>query len=193
MENFNEVFWAWLEKDVGVPFPLMQSLEKDDDWTFVVKIQGVVEAGLNHLLVSTISAPGMDAEKLRKLVAFLPAADERIGKIAFLNAFNLLTEDARLFVRLFANLRNDSVHKISNFGFTLRGLLDGLESAQKKNWKRALASWVGDSSSDDIKDTAFKHPREAIWNCCAAIMIHSRKGQLSSEERMALHDLLMRV
>jgi hypothetical protein len=94
--EFDEIFGGWLEKSVGIPRSLFASLDTDDDWTFVIKMHGVLEAGLNHLLLTRLFS-SENPDKLSRLVAQLDTSDPRKGKLAFIKAYDLLPPD-NLFV-----------------------------------------------------------------------------------------------
>jgi hypothetical protein len=99
-EEFERLFGEWLEQSVGIPRRLWDSLDNDDDWTFVIKMHGILEAGLNHLLITRLGDWADDPNKLARIVSRLDTIDSQRGKIAFINAYGLLSPDARLFVKL---------------------------------------------------------------------------------------------
>src|ERR1700731_1022816 len=104
----------WVTKTVGISRQLLASLDHDDDWTFVIKMHGILEAVLNHLLLSRFDNPA-----LADIISKLETNNERTGKIAFINACDLLPENARGFIRLFSQLRNRAVHDVKNFDLNL--------------------------------------------------------------------------
>src|ERR1017187_2911197 len=118
-EEFNKNFAKWLNESVGISSKLLASLDNDDDWTFIIKMHGILEAGLNHLILSRLHEPNMV-----DVVSHLETNDRRSGKIAFIKAYNLLSDDACLFVRMLSEVRNRAVHDIKNFDLNLRTYLD---------------------------------------------------------------------
>jgi len=125
-----------LEQSVGVSRKLLDSLESDDDWTFLIKMHGILEAGLNHLLLTRLSNPD-----LSRIVAFLPTNDQRTGKLAFIKAYKLLSEEACLFVRVLSEVRNRAVHDVKNFDLNLVEYVRQLDANQRENWQIAMTSW----------------------------------------------------
>src|SRR5438046_2327348 len=124
---------AWIRDKVGIPGPLLNSLQFPDigdDWSFIIKIHGVIEAALNHMILGKLREP-----KLSNIVSRLETNDQRTGKMAFVKTLDLLPERSRTFVRLISELRNQLVHDIRNFDFTFDNFLSGLNKNQAKQWK----------------------------------------------------------
>jgi hypothetical protein len=46
--KFQQQLDNWLEHKAGISANLIDSLEKDSDWAFVIKIHGIMEVALNH-------------------------------------------------------------------------------------------------------------------------------------------------
>jgi len=155
-----------LEQSVGVSRKLLDSLESDDDWTFLIKMHGILEAGLNHLLLTRLSNPD-----LSRIVAFLPTNDQRTGKLAFIKAYKLLSEEACLFVRVLSEVRNRAVHDVKNFDLNLVEYVRQLDANQRENWQIAMTSWDKNKPIlASIKRVTLTHPRVAILNSCMSIM-----------------------
>jgi hypothetical protein len=171
-EEFNKNFAKWLNESVGISSKLLASLDNDDDWTFIIKMHGILEAGLNHLILSRLHEPNMV-----DVVSHLETNDRRSGKIAFIKAYNLLSDDACLFVRMLSEVRNRAVHDIKNFDLNLRTYLDSLDPQQQKNWKIALTSWSTSPLSQDLLNFALMFPRRAIYDSCMMIMTRSFQEQ----------------
>ena len=110
----SEFFEDWVTRRLGLTHSPLRSLENDDDWTFVIKMYAIVEAALNHLLMVCLNDP-----KLSEITAKLPTNDQRKGKMAFIKAYHLLSEDSCLFVRLFSDIRNSAVHDAKSFNLDL--------------------------------------------------------------------------
>lgn len=172
-----EKFGKWLLDSVGISADLLNSLETDDDWTFVIKTHGILEAGLNHLLLTKFGNP-----KLGETVSRLETNNARTGKIAFIKAFNLLSPEALLFVRLLSEVRNRAVHDVKHFNLKLETYLESLNKEQRDNWKTALTSWVVSRPiPEGVRDLAIKQARNGIYNSCMMIIIRSLEHQRAAE------------
>jgi hypothetical protein len=187
--EFNRDFRKWLSATPGISQKLLDSLDRDDDWTFVIKMHGILEAGLNHLILSRLHIPEA-IPKLADIVSRLETNDRRTGKMAFIKAYDLLPDDACMFVRVLSEIRNRAVHDIKNFDLDLVSYLQSLNKEQKQNWKVALTSWtVTKPVSHELLDFALKVPRNAIFNSCMMIMIrsyHARPERLMEAARQEL-------
>jgi len=71
----SELFEDWITRRLGLSQSPLRSLENDDDWTFVIKIHAIVEAGLNHLLKVRLNDP-----KLIKIVLKSSTQCEQCGQ-----------------------------------------------------------------------------------------------------------------
>ena len=172
----------WLQDNVGISRSLLDSLDADDDWTFVIKMHGILEAALNHLLLVRLDNP-----TLARTISRLETSNARTGKLAFIKAYGLLKDNACLFVQTLSEIRNRAVHDVKNFDLKLRNYLASLDSQQLKKWKTAMGSWIVGTPSELLLNFSVSHPRQAIFNCCMMIIITSYAEQLKAD---ALRDLL---
>jgi hypothetical protein len=165
---------GYLEESIGIPRKLLESLlNEDDDWTFIVKIHGIIETGLNHMLLVSLGHP-----ELRKIISKM---DTSSGKLAFIKALKLLPDDARMFVRVLSTVRNAAVHDTKNFTISLIEYEMGLDSEQRRNWKAGL----GFSNVESA--TIIADPRVASLHGCTLILAHALKHELLAVTKRQLH------
>jgi len=187
----SEFFENWVTRRLGLTHSPLRSLENDDDWTFVIKMHAVVEAALNHLLMVRLNDP-----KLSEIISQLPTNDERKGKMAFIKAYRLLSEDPCLFVRLFSKIRNTAVHDAKSFNLDLTKYVAALEDNEKPKWKRALSSWwvpfpdpqhkaaaQHEAAGQRHFESALDNPRESIFSSCIFIVSMAHVQDLNAESR----------
>jgi len=177
----HDTFLKWLTESLGISDALLGSLSSDDDWTFVIKLHGILEAGLNHLLLTHLDNP-----KLNRIVSKLETSNPQIGKIAFLKAYNLLPDEALKFIQLFSEIRNKAVHDIKNFDLNLVEHTKTLDGKQLRNWMTALASGLFPTTKiDDVDvpstDVVRDNPRYGIFCSCLAIMVRVLQHQIRTE------------
>src|SRR5882724_10809892 len=94
-----------LSRILGVATDFFAALEKNDDWTFVIKLHALVEAALNHLIIARIGEPS-----LQKFVSRLETSNDYAGKLAVIRALELLPEKQRKFIKELSTIRNAFVH-----------------------------------------------------------------------------------
>ncbi|MEY2538156.1 MAG: hypothetical protein QOG67_1896 [Verrucomicrobiota bacterium] len=176
-----DTFNNWLTDSVGISKTLLQSLKTDDDWTFVIKMHGILEAGLNHLLMVRL-----DDSRLSEVVSKMETNNSRTGKMAFVKAYDLLPDDSCSFVQVLSKIRNDAVHDIKNFDLNLVEYFKTFSSKKLKDWKTALASGLPPITNVDgieraSRDTVLENPRYAIFTGCMAIMFRILQRQTMAE------------
>jgi hypothetical protein len=176
-QSKSDEFTQWVYEKAGISKKLLDSLDDDDDWTFVIKMHGILETALNHLILGRLQITGA-VPKMADIIPQLDTNDRRTGKIAFIKAYDLLPDEACLFVRMLSEVRNRAVHDIKNFDLDLVKYLQGLNKEQKKNWKIALTSWMFTRPiSQNMLDLSLRVPRDAIFNSCMMILIVSFEVQ----------------
>jgi len=105
------------------------TLLKQNDWSFVIQCHSLIEAALGDALTHRAHT-----QSLRALFDQLPTSDARTGKVAFAEAYGLLSKDQGHFVRFMSTLRNSLVHRISNVGFTFRDHMAVLEANPPRSY-----------------------------------------------------------
>jgi hypothetical protein len=191
-------FEKWIRRTVGIPHSLLHSLESDDDWTFVIKMHAIVEAALNHLLMTRLNNP-----RVNDVIAKLATNDRRKGKIAFIKAYDLLPENSCLFVQVLSEVRNTAVHNPKNFNLDLTKYVAELKEDQRPKWKRALSSWwvpfpdpqheaaaQHEAAGKREFESALDNPRHSIFSSCIHILASAQVEQMNSEKRRNLQNKL---
>src|SRR5262245_52386097 len=80
-----------LQQEIGIDQFFLENLfNEPDDWSFVIKLNALVEATLTHLLTETLGRP-----ELRTAFANTDLANIRSGKLVFADALGLLGSDER--------------------------------------------------------------------------------------------------
>lgn len=159
---------TYLKESVGVPRKLLDAIRKedDDDWTFIIRIHALIEAGLNHMLLVALGRP-----ELRKIISKMPTAS---GKLEFIKALNLMPDGARKFIGVLSTLRNAAVHDITNFDISLRDYEKRLTPAQLKEWRLGLGFGKVD------EPLVISEPRFAIFHGCMLILTYALKHELDA-------------
>jgi hypothetical protein len=166
---FDSRFEAWLAASAGISRELMESLQQDNDWAFIIKMHGVMEAGLNHLIRSKLTEP-----ELASVIAHLETNNDKRGKLAFVKAYGLLSTHGISFVRVMSDLRNRAVHDVKNFNLNLDKYVDSFNQTQRTNWINAMLWWAGaelEKLDNNIRDLAIILPRESIYDGCMFMLM----------------------
>ncbi len=171
----------WLTNQVGISIELWDSLDGDDDWAFVIKAHGILEAALNHLILTEINRP-----ELRDFVARLDTLNKATGKSALLKALDLLPSEIRNFIRKFSELRNHAVHDVRNFNLNIVKYIRD-DQGELKSWKKALTCWcvvpgpdgkalLEGAMPEEFADLCVQTPRSSILYSCLLILGISLAG-----------------
>lgn len=157
----------------------MLSLIESDDWSMIIKSHALLESLVTELIVSRTEEP-----KLKALLERLPLSDDQIGKIKIAKDYDLLSSSERAFIRRFAVLRNQLVHKFENLDFDLVTCVQGLDTNQKKSWRNAF-TWYehGKNVENSWSDATISNPKLAVWLSVymfvslTAVKIYELKGR----------------
>jgi hypothetical protein len=157
-EVFDEVM-SELRAGLHGPLKFLGSLSKDDDWSFVIKAQAMVEASVTEAILSKVGE-----RSIRSVVERLPLADEQIGKINLAKELGLVSAEQRRFVRRLAELRNRLAHRVEHVNFSFEGYVQSLSAAEIRAWKSAV-SWfaLGQESENTWLEAAQTKPRVALF------------------------------
>jgi len=137
------------EDRLGLPRGFYGRLLKEDDWSFVIKLNALFEGACAHALVARLNAPDLVEQFAR-----LPFADRDTGKVKFLSTLGCISEDQSTFLRKLGELRNLVVHNVSKVGFTFDGYVAELDS----NQRRQVAKVFGRGWSDPVSVSSKKVP-----------------------------------
>jgi hypothetical protein len=103
-----------LERALEIREGFLAELERDDDWSYIVKLHTFMEAAVSHLLVKAFEDARLD-----KTLRSLPLGSLRSGKLAFLRALDLLGDSDMRFVRFVSELRDVLVGRIQSVSFSI--------------------------------------------------------------------------
>jgi hypothetical protein len=105
----------------------------EDDWSFVIKVDALIEAAATHVLTEELGRP-----ELARIFSRLEMGDDVTGKLAFAEALSCFEKEDRLFVRELGKIRNKFAHDVHCVGLTLRDYVSRLDQSQFKNFRAAF-------------------------------------------------------
>lgn len=113
-----------IEKELGLPDNFLVSIYvDDDDWSFVIKLHSMVEAAVTHLLLTRFAD-----DRLMDVLSSLQLGHRKTGKLAFVIALGLLSDENVRLITGLSELRNRLIHGIRNIQFDLATYFDGLDN-----------------------------------------------------------------
>ena len=158
------------ELKLGLPENFYSDLLKNDDWSFVVKLNALVEAACTHALSMRLHAP-----ELEEALANLDLANSKYGKVTLLRGLNSINSEQAHIIRQLAELRNKLVHNVRNVTFSLPSYVSGLDKQQQSSFTKAFGHGLPDvvtTEGPGIPREKFvkQAPRFSIWLTVAEVI-----------------------
>ena len=128
--------FGWISSSLSLPDKFLEKLPLDDDWSLIVKLHAMVEAGLNNAILAKLGAPD-----LKRIVAKLDTSNTATGKIAFALSLGIISKPSFIFIKDLSELRNHCVHNPKHFAFRIA---DHLKTLPEKE-RNALVSHIANA------------------------------------------------
>jgi hypothetical protein len=155
-----------LEQELGLEPGFFEALdgEHENDWAFVIKTHGLIEAAVSLLISRNLNRPELD-----DLFSRLDMSNKATGKAAFIKALGLLNESERRFLSSLSELRNRLVHDIRNVKFDL---VRYIESMNKKEQAMFLRNFnlLSTEVTNEVRILFNSDPRQALWYAAMAFL-----------------------
>ena len=135
------------EKKLGLKKGFFDKLQKEDDWSFIIKLHALFEAVCTQLLVFHLGE-----DKLSETFSKLELSNKSIGKLVFLKKMELIGKDDRKFIYSLSELRNQLVHNVANCEFDLKEMVAKYSPAELRNFTKTFSPDECVTVSDNIKD-----------------------------------------
>lgn len=138
---------------------LIADLSNGDDWSFVIKVQTLIERAVTNAVLCKIGNDG-----LSNTFQSMPLVGESVSKLSLSRDLDITTSAQRRFITTMATLRNRLAHDPDYGTFNFDSYIVGLNSDQKKGWKHSIP-WFA-VSPDSIKtwsEHALSSPKSVIY------------------------------
>lgn len=183
---------AQFESDIGVPEGFFSRIIHEDDWSFIVKLHGMFEAGLTQLLLAHLGEVRLETP-LAKLNVMGAS-----GKLAFVRALELLPQHNLNYIQKLTEIRNSIVHKVSNVIFSIEDHIRGLNQQDLQGLINACGDGIIPKQldfcrpfEDQRKETFLQNPRELFWwsgllvlgNLAKSKQFHTAKREIADVEK----------
>jgi hypothetical protein len=151
------------EKQLGLPEGFYNQLLKEDDWSFVIKLNALFEAATTHILVVRLQTP-----ELEEALAHLDFAHSKYGKVALLRKLEAISKEQATLLRRIAELRNELVHDVSSVGFSFATYVSSLDENQLERLVNTFGHGVADpvpiaKKNIPRKEFVKSNPKIALW------------------------------
>ncbi|MEO8366585.1 MAG: hypothetical protein ABI538_10300 [Pseudoxanthomonas sp.] len=146
------------------------TLFNEDDWSFVIKLNALIEAACTHALYARLHAP-----ELAGPLASLDLGNSKHGKVALLRTLGALNSEQTSVLQMLYELRNSLAHNITQVSFSFATHLSGFDKKQRANFiKRAghgvkeIVGLEGQAVSRDV--FVIENPKLSLWITVAEII-----------------------
>ena len=159
-----------LERRLGLPEGFYEHLVREDDWSFVIKLNALFEAACTHVLATRLHAP-----QLEQSLACLNLANNKCGKIALLRELDALDTEQAAMLRMLAELRNTLVHNITNVRFSFSTYVATLNKQQLEKLVKRFGHGLADTLQVDEhilsrREFVRAYPKLALWLTAAEVI-----------------------
>jgi len=113
------------ENEHSLPKGFFETVYAENDWSFVIKIHSLLESVSSSLLQYHLKEPAIG-----EIVSRLEMSNSKTGRVAFLNAMNLVNDCDRKYIYALSQLRNNLVHRVENLSFTFKEWTDKMDKTQ---------------------------------------------------------------
>jgi hypothetical protein len=120
-----QAFLANYEQQLGVPEGFIGGLlNEPDDWSFVLKLHGLLEGAVNKKLLELLGRPAL--EKPFRYVSMRTL-------ISMADSLEAISKSTNSFLLALGELRNALVHTVAHVGFKIEGWATDTANASAKN------------------------------------------------------------
>jgi hypothetical protein len=142
-----------------LPTGFYDRLLAEDDWSFVIKLNALVEAACTDALTARFHSP-----QLSKALSTLELGHPKHGKVALLSALNAIVPEQAGVLRLLLELRNMLAHNIGQVSFTFESYIAGMDKNQRNSFvTRAGHGIKPEVAGQSRHDFTLKNPKLALW------------------------------
>lgn len=174
------------EARLGLPDGFFGSLLDEGDWSFVIKLNALIEAACSDALAARLHSP-----QLASSLSTLDLGHNKHGKVALLRTLGAVTNDQAATMQLLYELRNLLAHNIQQVRFSFESYIASLDKNQKRNFVTRAGLAISDPV--EVKDIrvprdAFilENPKLALWLTFAEILACLHLEHEFAEARLEL-------
>ena len=135
-----------LEVRLELPVGFLESIEYQDEWSFIVKAHAFLEVVVTHSLTA-VSDP-----RLGRTLGLMQLGGRKTGKLAFASALGLLNPRQIRFASRLGELRNTLVHDVRQVDFSFSDYFAGLKAPDFRAVARDLTSAFDDAAADIARE-----------------------------------------
>lgn len=179
---------------LGLPEGFYNDLQREDDWSFVIKLSALFEAVATHALTARLGYP-----KLLDSFSYLDYANTKYGKIKLLKELEIISTEQAKFLTKLAELRNAFAHNISNVSMTFDQYIHSMVDSKQRE---AFVIWAGhgihqehvsvEGNNIRKQDFVLDNAKLSIWGTAAEVLacIYVDADVSARRNQLGIHQLL---
>ena len=151
---------------LGLPADFYTKLLEEDDWSFVIKANALVEAACSDALAARFHAPDL-AERF----ATLDLGHKKHGKVALLRATGAIEKGQAAFLQILYELRNQLAHNIRRVGFTFEAYLKEAEPKDRAAFIKNIGHGIKPEVLGEPREVfVANNPKLALWATLSEVL-----------------------
>jgi hypothetical protein len=148
--------------EIGLPASFLPDLQKQEDWSFIIKTHAFLEALISHAIAETVHR-----KELSEILCHLEMGNIQSGKVRIAEKLGLIKADGKRFLIKLTSLRNDLAHDVQQINFKFSVFLQSLDKNQRKEFINSFSYFACEDDVRDhydlVTDLVVNHTKHAIW------------------------------
>jgi len=153
-----------LAQRLGLPADFYTNLVKEDDWSFVIKANALVEAACSDALSARLHEP-----LLASCLATLELGHPKHGKVALLRTLGAINKEQAAVLQLLYELRNILAHNIGQINFRFESHLQ--QEAVRNRFVKVVSHGIQPSIKGTPSEVVIAQaPKLTLWLTLAEVL-----------------------
>lgn len=151
---------------LGLPAGFYSNLMREDDWSFVIKLNALVEAACSDALAARLHAP-----ELAACLATLDLGHSKHGKVVLLRTLGAINKEQAATLQLLYELRNRLAHNVSELGFSFQRYVEAMDKQQLASFVlRAGHGIKAGPQGEPVSTFVPANPKLSVWLTVAEVL-----------------------
>lgn len=166
---------------LGLPRDFYSKLLDEDDWSFVIKLNALVEAACSDALAARFHAP-----ELAGCLATLDLGHKRHGKVALLRTLGAIGKEQANVLQVLYELRNKLAHNVSQVSFSFDVYLAEIDPKDKAAFIKHVGHGIKPEVMGVPRDTfVADSPKPALWATVSEVLACLHLEHDAAEARLS--------
>lgn len=165
---------------LGLPSDFYAKLLNEDDWSFIIKANALVEAACSDALAAKFHAP-----ELAACLATLELGHKKHGKVALLRTLGAIEKEQASFLQVLYELRNRLAHNVSQISFTFKSYLGEIDPKERAAFIKHVGHGIQPTVLEAPRDSfVAENPKLALWLTLSEVLACLHLEQDAAQARL---------